>query len=345
MSRQTLHSNFKQQKIMKTILNQLFTHKTLTKNEAYGILAKITNEEFSNEEIASFLSVFLMRSITLNELAGFRQALLDLRIPLNFSEFETIDLCGTGGDGKNTFNISTLTAFIVAGAGYKVAKHGNYGVSSRCGSSNLLEFLGYKFINNEEALKLQLEHANICFLHAPLFHPAMKTVAPIRRNLGIKTFFNILGPLVNPSNPAHQFSGVYNLELVRLYSYLLQSEKKSFGIVHALDGYDEISLTGDFKIISNAGEKIYSPEDLNFNPIHANEIAGGEGVEDSADIFLNILEGKGTKAQNNTVLANAAFAISIIEKNKTIDECLELAKKSLLDKAAFNTLKKLLAIK
>ena len=235
---------------MKDIINKLISHKTLSKDEAKSILINISSGKFNNSLISSFLTVFMMRNITLEELQGFKEALLELCISIDLSDYNTIDLCGTGGDNKDTFNISTLSAFITAGAGVKVTKHGNYGVSSTCGSSNVLENLGIKFSNDNEFLKTCIEKSGICILHAPLFHPAMKHVAPIRRELGLKTFFNILGPLVNPSFPKNQIVGVFNLELARLYSYLFQKTKKNYSIIFSLDGYDEISLTGSTKIIS-----------------------------------------------------------------------------------------------
>ncbi len=248
--------------LMKEELEYLFEHKTLTKSKAKELLVNIAEGAYNASQLASFLTIYIMRSITVEELEGFRDALLELCLRIDLSDFDTIDLCGTGGDGKDTFNISTIASFVVAGAGIKVAKHGNYGVSSSCGSSNVIQHLGYKFTNDEEMLKRQIDSAGICFLHAPLFHPAMKNIAPIRKEMGVKTFFNMLGPMVNPSNPKNQLVGVFNLELARLYSYLYQTSDKRYVILHTLDGYDEISLTGDFKLISNDGEFLLSPEDL-----------------------------------------------------------------------------------
>jgi anthranilate phosphoribosyltransferase len=284
----------------------------------------------------------MMRPISVDELAGFREALLELALKINLSEFNTIDLCGTGGDGKNTFNISTLTSFIVAGTGNKVAKHGNYGVSSVSGSSNMLEFLGYKFTNDETTLKKQLENANICFLHAPLFHPAMKAVGPVRKELGLKTFFNMLGPLVNPSNPQNQLVGVFNLEVARVYNYLLQETTKNYGIVYSLDGYDEISLTSAFKLFTKENEQLITPEDLNLRRLKQSEIFGGNSVAEAAEIFVSILDGKGTQAQNNAVLTNAAFALKIIDKNKSFETAFEEAKESLESLKAKKCLEKLI---
>ena len=269
-----------------------------------------------------------MRSISLNELEGFRQALLELCISVDLSDYETIDLCGTGGDGKDTFNISTLSSFIVAGSGIKVSKHGNYGVSSGCGSSNVLEFLGVKFSNDESFIKKTIEKSGICFLHAPLFHPAMKNVAPIRKELGLKTFFNILGPLVNPSSPMYQLTGVFNLEIARLYGYLFQKTNQNYTILYSLDGYDEISLTNQTKVIQKDKELLISPIDFGVYKVNSNQIIGGNDIKSSAKIFLNVLNGKGSSAQINVVCANAGMAICTVE-NLTPKEGFEKAKESL----------------
>lgn len=326
---------------MKAILNKLFEQQRLSKQEAKAILIEIAAEKFNNTQIASFLTVFLMRPISVNELAGFREALLELSVKVDLSEFNTIDLCGTGGDGKDTFNISTLTSFIVAGTGNKVAKHGNYSASSVSGSSNMLEYLGYTFTNDEAILKRQIDETNICFLHAPLFHPAMKAVGPVRRELGMKTFFNMLGPLVNPSNPQNQMVGVFNLEVARLYNYLLQETSQNYGIVHSLDGYDEISLTSGFKLFTKENEQLITPEDLGLRRLQQNEIFGGDTVAASADIFVSILNGTGTEAQNNTVLTNAAFALKTLDNNKTFETAFEEAKDSLFGLKAKECLSKL----
>src|ERR1700744_4079313 len=284
---------------MKAILNHLFEHKTFSREQSKEILTQIAQGKYNNSQMAAFMTAYCMRSITVNELEGFRDAMLELCLPVDLETDELVDLCGTGGDGKNTFNISTLASFVVAGAGYKVAKHGNYGVSSGSGSSNVMEHLGYVFTNDEDKLKKSVHTANICFLHAPLFHPAMKTVAPIRRELGIKTFFNMLGPLVNPAEPHNQLVGVFNLELARVYAYLYQKSDVKYTIVNALDGYDEISLTGDFKTFSAEGEKINSIESLGFEKVTTAQIAGGSTVKESADIFMTVLTGEATAAQNN----------------------------------------------
>ena len=328
---------------MKQILNHLFENKTFTREQSKEILTEIARGKYNNSQMAAFMTAYCMRSITVNELEGFRDAMLELCLPVDLETDEIIDLCGTGGDGKDTFNISTLASFVVAGAGYKVAKHGNYGVSSGCGSSNVMEFLSYKFTNEEDKLKSSIGQANICFLHAPLFHPAMKTVAPIRRELGVKTFFNMLGPMVNPAKPTNQMVGVFNLELARIYAYLYQKSNVKYTILNALDGYDEVSLTCDFKTFSAEGEKINSIENLGFDKLQPGEILGGSSVAESADIFMNVLNGDATKAQNNVVLANAALAIKTIGPEKSFADCFYEAEESLVSKKALTSFKTLLA--
>lgn len=326
---------------MKEILRHLFEYKSFTRQEAYEILTNIATGKYDTHQIAAFMTAYGMRSIRVEELGGFRDAMYDLCLKMDFPGYDLIDMCGTGGDGKNTFNISTLASFVVAGAGYKVAKHGNVGVSSGCGSSNVMEYLGYQFTNDKDTLQKQLDEANICFLHAPLFHPAMKTVAPIRRALGIKTFFNMLGPLTNPANPKFQSVGVFSLELARLYGYLYQNTDKQYSIIHALDGYDEISMTGDFKVINNEGENYYSVEEIGFEAVNAEELAGGDNVEEAAKIFRDIIEGQGNEVQNNVVLTNAAFAIKTFHPEKTFGDCYYEAEEALLGLKALDNLKKL----
>lgn len=313
---------------MKKTLTRLINHEQLSKEEAKNILIHISEGSYNSSQIASFMTVFMMRSITVAELEGFRDALLELCIPVDLKEYNTVDLCGTGGDGKNTFNISTLASFVTAGAGVHVTKHGNYGVSSVSGSSNVLEALGIHFTNDTDRIKRCLDQAHICVLHAPLFHPAMKNVAPIRKELGVKTFFNMLGPLVNPALPKNQLVGVFSLELARMYGYLYQKGTKKYTILHALDGYDEISLTGDIKLISNHTEEIISPIKLGLAKTTTEEIYGGSTVKEAVKIFTNILSGQGTQAQNNVVCANAGYAIAMV-KNTTPEEGFELAKQSL----------------
>ncbi|TXD60234.1 anthranilate phosphoribosyltransferase [Polaribacter sp. IC066] len=329
---------------MKAILNKLYQHERLSKSEAKKILIEIAAEKYNDAHLASFMTVFMMRPITADELSGFRDALKELCVKVDLSSYNTIDIVGTGGDGKDTFNISTLTSFIVAGTGQKVAKHGNYSVSSQSGSSDMLASFGYNFTNDERILRTHLEKANICFLHAPKFHPAMKAVSSTRKALALKTFFNMLGPLVNPSSPKNQLLGTFNLETARLYNYILQDEDINYGIVHALDGYDEISLTGGFKLFTKNGEQIINPEDLGQKRIEQSEIFGGNSVADAAKIFKSILDGAGTEAQNNVVLTNAAFALKIVDETKSFETAFEEAKKSLFGLKAKQTLEKLVGL-
>ncbi len=314
---------------MREILNQLIEYKTLDKKMSKEVLKNLAQGKYNQSQVSAFLTVFMMRSITVDELEGFRDAMLDLCLPVEIEEYNAIDLCGTGGDGKDTFNISTLASFIVAGASQSVAKHGNNGVSSVCGSSNLLAHFGYEFTNDINELRRNLDEANICFLHAPLFHPAMKNVAPIRKELGVKTFFNMLGPMVNPSFPKKQLVGVFNLELARLYGYLYQQTDKQFTVLHSLDGYDEVSLTGDFKMISNSGEELIAPSDIGFKAVKSDAIYGGETVEDSAKIFEAVLMGNGTEAQNNVVTANAGMALYCADQSNGKENAIARAKESL----------------
>ncbi|MDG2357044.1 MAG: anthranilate phosphoribosyltransferase [Polaribacter sp.] len=329
---------------MKAILNRLYHHEKLSRSEAKIVLIDIASEKYNEAHLASFMTVFMMRPITVDELSGFRDALKELSIKIDLSDYNTIDIVGTGGDGKDTFNISTLTSFIVAGTGQKVAKHGNYSVSSQSGSSDMLASFGYQFTNDESILRAHLEKANICFLHAPKFHTAMKAVGPTRKALALKTFFNMLGPLVNPSSPKNQLLGTFNLEIARLYNYILQEEDVNYGIIHALDGYDEISLTSGFKLFTKNGEQLVNPEDLGQKRIQQSEIFGGNSVSDAAKIFTTIIDGNGTEAQNNVVLTNAAFALKIVDETKSFETAFSIAKESLLGLKAKQTLKKLVSI-
>ncbi|MBZ9729484.1 anthranilate phosphoribosyltransferase [Salegentibacter sp. JZCK2] len=325
---------------MKELLNRLINHETISKDEAKQALFSISNGEYNESQIAAFLTVYMMRSITIEELEGFRDALLELCVAIDLSDYNPIDLCGTGGDGKDTFNISTTSSFVTAGAGVNVAKHGNYGVSSVSGSSNVMESLGIKFSNDAGFLEKCIAKSGICVLHAPLFHPAMKNVAPIRKSLAVKTFFNMLGPMVNPAFPKNQLVGVFNLELARMYGYLYQNTDKNFTILHALDGYDEISLTGNTKTISNNSEGMLSPEDFGVETLKQEDIAGGGSIESSAEIFVNILKGKGTEAQNNVVCANAGMAIATA-KQISAKEGFETARESINSGKALKALEKL----
>lgn len=327
---------------MKNILNKLFDHQSLDKDEARDILIRISQNEYNDAQIAAFISVYLMRNISLDELSGFREALLDLCVKVNIGGSDAIDLCGTGGDGKNTFNISTLSSFVVAGAGYRVTKHGNYGVSSVCGSSNVLEHLGYKFTNDESQLQRQLDTSNICFLHAPLFHPALKSVGRIRKDLGVKTFFNMLGPLVNPVQPKQQLVGVFNLRLARLYNYLHQDLDKSYCIVHSIDGYDEVSLTGDVRLINSKEELLVTPRYFHKAKLAPEDIFGGDTIDDAAKIFMQILTGNGTDSQYAVVEANSALAIQCFDPLRPIEDCIAEAHNSIVNGKAYQSLKSLI---
>lgn len=328
---------------MKQLLNRLTNQESITSEEARQVLVNISKGDYNQSQIAAFLTIYMMRTITIDELQGFRDALLELCIPVDFNAYDAIDLCGTGGDGKDTFNISTLASFVTAGAGISVTKHGNYGVSSACGSSNVMEHLGVKFTNNTDFLKRCLDEANICFMHAPLFHPALKNVAPIRKDLSVKTFFNMLGPMVNPSFPKYQMVGVFSLELLRMYSYLYQNTNKHYSILHDLDGYDEIALTGATKVMSNTSEYIITPDSFGLKALTYEAIHGGSSIDSSAKIFMHILNGHGTEAQNNVVCANAALAISTVTQ-KPIIKSFEMAKMSLFEGKAKNSFEKIITL-
>ena len=319
---------------MKKYLKKLYDSQTLTKQEAREVLLLISEGKVNPAEVASLLTVYLMRPINVDELSGYRDVLLELCIPVSI-EKDTIDVCGTGGDSKNTFNISTLSAFVAAACGVPVAKHGNYGVSSVSGSSNVLEYLGYKFTANVDALNKQLDAHNICFMHAPLFHPALKAVGSIRKEMGVKTFFNMLGPLVNPAKTTHKMVGVYNLELARVYHYLLQKENQKYCIVHSLDGYDEISCTSNFKVYSLLGEQIVRPQEFNLPILKEEDLFGGNTVEEAATIFMNVLQNKGTKEQSDVLAINSAYAVHCYT-NKPVADCLLRAKEIIESKKAYN---------
>lgn len=329
---------------MKEILYRLFEHQYLGREEAHQILQNIADGKYSEAQVASLITVFLMRSISVEEVAGFRDALLEMRIPVDLSEFRPIDIVGTGGDGKNTFNISTASCFVLAGAGYKVVKHGNYGATSVSGASNVIEQHGVKFTSDIDRLRRSIEETNLAYLHAPLFNPALKAVAPVRKSLGVRSFFNILGPLVNPVLPAYQLLGVYSLPMLRLYSYIYQESGIRFGVVHSLDGYDEISLTTEFKVSLPEMEKVYTPEMLGFERCEEKDLYGGDTPEDAAKIFDAVLGNTATAAQKNCVLANSAFAIQVICPEKKIQDCLAEARESLEGGKALASFKKFVSL-
>jgi anthranilate phosphoribosyltransferase len=329
---------------MKQLLYRLFEHQILGREEARKILQNMVSGLFTEAQIASLITVFLMRSISVEELAGFRDALLDMRVAIDLSEFDPIDIVGTGGDGKNTFNISTASCFVVAGAGYKVAKHGNYGATSISGASNVMEYHGVKFTTDNDQLKRSIGESNMAYLHAPIFNPALKAVAAVRKSLGVRNFFNMLGPLVNPAMPRNQLLGVYNLPLLRIYSYSFQQSGNRFAVVHSLDGYDEISLTDSFKVVTGQSEHIYSPEELGLARNAEADLFGGDTIEKAATIFGQVLAGTATPAQNNCVIANAAFAIRVLCPEKTISACLDEARESLESAKALQKFKRFLEL-
>lgn len=329
---------------MKHILLKLLDYQYLSQAESRTLLAAIVKGEVPEAQLSAIITIFLMRSISVDEVLGFREALMEMRVPIDLSDYNAIDIVGTGGDGKNTFNISTTASFVVAGAGYPVVKHGNYGATSVSGSSNAMEVQGVKFTTDRDVHRKSLDEASIAYLHAPFFSPALKAVAPTRKSLGVRTFFNVLGPLVNPVEPEYQLLGVYNLSLARLYRYIYQANNKKFSIVHSMDGYDEISLTGDFKVISNYGEHLYHPDELGLDKIKESDIYGGNTIKESVSIFNDVLSGKGTIAQTNVVIANAAFAIQLIEEQKPIAECFDIARESIASKKALSSLNKFIQI-
>jgi anthranilate phosphoribosyltransferase len=324
---------------MKNLLKDLYNHKIMSKEESKAALISLTDGSANSSQISSFLTVFLLRDITSEELDGFREAMIELSIDVDIDGDELIDLCGTGGDGKDTFNISTISSFVVAGSGIKVAKHGNYGVSSSCGSSNIISHLGHEFSNDISSLKYSLDKSNICFLHAPLFHPSLKNISPVRIELGVKTFFNMLGPMVNPIQPKSQLVGVFNSNIFRLYSHIYSKTNKTYCIVHSIDGYDEVSLTGSFKLFSNNQDLMLEPKDLGFNVIDSVKLSGGKNIKESSKIFLDILKNNGTREQIDAVLANSGLAIYCAKKLNSIKDGIEIARESLESGKAYNCLK------
>ncbi len=329
---------------MKHILYKLFDHQYLGRDEARNILRLMAEGQFNDAQIASLITVFLMRSISVEELTGFREALLEMRVPVDLSDYQPIDIVGTGGDGKNTFNISTAACFVVAGAGYNVVKHGNYGATSVSGASNVMEQHGVRFTQDIGQLRRSMDACRIAYLHAPLFNPALKVVAPVRKSLGVRSFFNMLGPLVNPAMPTYQLLGVYSLPLLRLYSYTYQESGTRFAVVHSLDGYDEISLTADFKVSMPEKEKLYTPEMLGFARCTESDLDGGTTPETASRIFDSVLQNTATPAQQNCVIANAAFAIQVICPEKPLADCLAEARESLMSGRALTTFTRFLTI-
>ncbi|MCM1450071.1 MAG: anthranilate phosphoribosyltransferase [Clostridiales bacterium] len=329
---------------MNTILQNLFEHKSLSREEARDIMHNIADGKYNDNQLSAFMTVFLMRSITPAELSGFRDAILQRRVVINLGDDKTIDIVGTGGDGKNTFNISTASCFVVAGAGRKVVKHGNYGASSVSGASNVLEQHGVKFTASEELLQRSLDETGVSFLHAPFFSPALKSVGPVRRSLKMRTFFNMLGPLVNPTLPRNQLLGVYNLKLMRLYRYIAQNEKINCTIVHSLDGYDEISLTAPFKVVDNYSEKVLEASHLGLSTGKQEDLYGGDTVEEAAAIFDDVLANRASAPKKNCVIANAAFAIKTLEPQLSLGEAVADARESLESGAALDRFRRFVEI-
>jgi len=321
---------------MNRILSNLFEHKSLTREEARDIMLNIADGKYNDNQLSAFMTVFLMRSITPDELTGFRDAILRRRVAVDFGKAKAIDIVGTGGDGKNTFNISTASCFVVAGAGRKVVKHGNYGASSVSGASNVLEFHGVKFTSDRDRLRRSLDECGVSFLHAPFFSPALKSVGPVRRSLKMRTFFNMLGPLVNPTLPKNQLLGVYNLKLMRLYRYIAQNEKINCTIVHSLDGYDEISLTSPFKVATTYSEKVMEAADLGLPEARQDDLYGGATIADASAVFDEVLSNRASDGKKNCVVANAAFAIKTLEPQLSINEAVKEAKESLESGAALD---------
>ena len=325
---------------MKDILNRMLNHEELTREETKDILIGITKSEFPNEQITALLTALQMRGITVDELLGFRDGILETGVPVPLDCDRYIDVVGTGGDRKNTFNISTTSCFVIAGAGYKVAKHGNYAATSTSGASNVIANHGVTFTDDIDKLNRCINECGIVYLHAQLFAKAMKFVGPIRKALQFPTCFNLLGPIVNPSKPQCQLLGVANLDQMRLYNNVYQKIGIDYGIVNSIDGYDEISLTGDFKVTTNNYERIFKPSDLGFGITKPEELRAGADEKEAKEIFDNVLANTALPAQKNVVLANAAFGIQVLEKGKKdIEECLEIARESIDSGRALATFK------
>lgn len=322
---------------MKEILLRLFAHEELSSSEACSLMLGVTNGDYNDAQLASLLTVFQMRGVTVPELVGFRRALLSTRVPVDLSDYAPIDIVGTGGDGKNTFNISTCACFVVAAAGYTVAKHGNYGATSVSGASNVMEQHGVRFTADEARLRRSVEGCGVAYLHAPLFNPAMKHVASVRRSLQVRTLFNLLGPLINPCCPPYQLLGVADLAQMRIYTLTLQELGVGFAVVNNLDGYDEISLTDEFKVMTNRYETIYRPSDLGFALAPQEALSGGATPEEAAHIFDAVLQGRATQAQTDCVLINASFAIQARHPQRPIDECVAVAHEALASGKAWKT--------
>ncbi len=326
---------------MKQILTKLLNHEELSREEMKRILVGITQSEYPTEQVTALLTALQMRGVTVDELLGFRDGILETGVPVPLNCERYIDVVGTGGDRKNTFNISTTSCFVIAGAGYKVAKHGNYAATSTSGASNVIAQHGVRFTDDIDQLNRCLEKAGIVYLHAQLFARAMKFVGPIRKALQFPTIFNLLGPLVNPSQPQCQLLGVANLDQMRLYQQVYQKLGIDYGIVNSIDGYDEISLTGQFKVTTNTYERIFVPQDLGFQPARPEELVAGATEVEAKEIFDAVLENRALPAQKNIVVTNAAFGIQVLERGlKSIEECMAIARESIDSGAALATFRK-----
>ncbi len=327
------------------IFNRLLNHEELQREETKNLLVAITQGELNDPEIAALLTAIQMRGITVEELLGFRDGILETGVPVPLHCDRYIDVVGTGGDRKNTFNISTTACFVIAGAGYKVAKHGNFSATSVSGASNVIKNHGVMFTDDADKLNRSLDECGIVYLHAQLFAKAMKFVGAIRKALPFPTFFNLLGPIINPSKPQCQLLGVANLNQMRLYQQVYQRIGIDYGIVNSIDGYDEISLTSDFKVTTNDYERVFKPADLSFNIARPEELVGGATEEEAAQIFDAVLQGTALQAQKNIVMANAAFAIQVLEKGKkSIEECIDIARESLDSGKALSTFRRFVEI-
>ncbi len=325
---------------MKSNFQKLTQGFSLTEGESYQLINSIISNELNQTQTAATLALYLNRPLQLQELSGFKNALIDNCTPINLCK-ESIDVCGTGGDGKDTFNISTISALVLAASGVPVAKHGNYGSTSISGSSDILNYLGYKFVSNEACLNDELYEHNFCFMHAPLFHPALKNVSCQRKEIGVRTFFNLLGPIANPANIVAKFVGVFNLDTARLYNYYLQNSDLRYAIVNTTDGYDEISLTAPFKLYTNQKEQLISPEELGFTTVATADLKSGATIDEAAKIFTNVLKNECTKAQKDVVLANSAMAYCCYHTGVSIEEAINICKETIESKMAFELLKQI----
>lgn len=325
---------------MSSLVEDILEGRRLSVEEGRSLMEEMLHDQFPLPRVAALVTCIRVRGVTVDLLDGFSQALLDAATPVDLRTDNLVDVCGTGGDGKDSFNISTTVAFILAGAGYKVAKHGNVAVSSSCGSSNVLEALGVPLTADTSRLQRSLEQSGVCFLHAPLFHPALRRFGPMRKELGFKTVFNALGPLVNPVRPSYQFAGVYNLELQRLYSTLLQRRGGRFAVVHSLDGYDEVSLTGVARVTTRQGTYELRPRDLGVSTLSPESIRGPGDAVAGAALITAILEGRGSSAHEDVTCANAAVAIHSFEGGGELSYCMERARESLRSGRALQALRR-----